>query len=205
MTRILFVSAALTLLSGCVSTASYVPPQAYEPVINSVEIDTPRSDAWKKAVPALARQFFVINTIDQSSGLINISYSGDPEMYVDCGIATVETPGGEPFRFPYAASQSFAFMLIDPYHVTRKVTLDGRVNLVFEEVAATRTRVTASTRYVLTRVMDAFSPGKRPINLSGTVSFNTNQSGSFGSSQDGQNVICSPTGKLERQLLDLLK
>ncbi|WZB71892.1 hypothetical protein WJ968_09260 [Achromobacter xylosoxidans] len=48
-------------------------------------VDKPIDEVWTKAVPAIGKQFFVINNLDKSSGLMNLSYSGSPEQYVDCG------------------------------------------------------------------------------------------------------------------------
>ena len=36
-------------------------------------------------VAGIGDSFFVINNLDKESGFINVSYSGDPCMFVDCG------------------------------------------------------------------------------------------------------------------------
>ena len=45
----------------------------------------PFEEAWSRAIPQIGKSFFVINNIDKSSGILNVSYTGDPEKYVDCG------------------------------------------------------------------------------------------------------------------------
>jgi hypothetical protein len=73
-------------LAGCVSgAAQYSAPAAYHTNLNTVVVAHQRDAAWQAAVPKLSKEFFVINTIDKSSGIVNISYSGDPSKYVDCG------------------------------------------------------------------------------------------------------------------------
>lgn len=73
------------LLTACAtSTLDYVGP-AQTTKQNSTVVDRDRDAVWAEAVPRLGKQFFALNTIDKASGLINLSYSGDPERYVDCG------------------------------------------------------------------------------------------------------------------------
>lgn len=207
-TRIVMIAAS-AVLAGCATTTTYQRGEK-NTTINHVDIAKPRAEVWKAAVPALARQFFVINNMDQSSGLINLSYSGDPERYVDCGTVSVTYPGRQPVNFPGArADQSYDAINpgIGPYTVHRRMQLEGRVNLIFEETAPNTTRVTANTRYILNREVNAVrSSGSPAGNLRHTISFNTNQSASFPaapSAPDG--VECNPTGQMEREILQLIR
>lgn len=196
-------------VAGCVSTSTYQRGYAQK-VTNSIEINKPRSEVWKTAVPALARQFFVINNIDQASGLINLSYGGDPERYVDCGQITIETQGRESLTFPLArAGQSYQAMTpqLIMVTVTRRMNLDGRVNLIFEEVPA-GTRITSTIRYVLTREAESYQSGSGRVTAQQrhSISFNTNQSGNFPQSPGiPEGVECHPTGHLERDILEVIK
>jgi hypothetical protein len=76
-------------ITGCAGKLDYIRPNnlVAKPV-NFKIIDKPRDIVWNATVPELGKQFFVINNLDKSSGLINISYNGDPEKYVDCGRTT---------------------------------------------------------------------------------------------------------------------
>ena len=72
-------------LAGCATKVDYRPPSLASVPSNSKVVDKPIDEVWTKAVPAIGKQFFVINNLDKSSGLMNLSYSGSPEQYVDCG------------------------------------------------------------------------------------------------------------------------
>jgi hypothetical protein len=87
------------LAAGCYTTRVDIRPAlppAAQP--NSVVIERGRAEVWAKGIPALAKKFFVINNIDQSSGLVNVSYAGDPQRYVVGPVITytVQTQGSVP-------------------------------------------------------------------------------------------------------------
>jgi hypothetical protein len=89
-------ASAVLLLSGCYTTRVDVRPAQAPPARpNILVIEKSRAEVWTKAIPALAKRFFVINNIDQSSGLMNVSYSGDPQRYVVGPVLTytVRAPG----------------------------------------------------------------------------------------------------------------
>lgn len=197
--------ATMLALAGCVSPVKYEAPalpSAKES--NRLTVSRPRAEVWKTAIPAIAQRFFVINNIDQSSGLINVSYGGDPERYVDCGVITVEDPIRGIIKFPAAKEQqrfSYGAGLV-LLNVNRTMKLEGRVNLIFEERGSS-TLITANTRYVLTRDMDATHQDGRSFGKTSTVAFNSGQSGTFSAqTSDGQPFICHPTGRLEADLLE---
>jgi hypothetical protein len=153
-------------LAGCVSGGiNYTGPQSHVvPNSNSITIAKSRDEVWSKAIPHLGKEFFVINTMDKSSGLINLSYSGNPEKYVDCGQLHFDVTNARGARaYDLAGSshdQSYEFVANQRlFSAHRKMSLDGRVNLVFEQVDASHTRVTASTRYVVTKNFDYLMVG----------------------------------------------
>ena len=87
------------------------------------------------------------------------------------------------------------------YTIRRRMSLDGRMNLVFEEMGPTRTRVTANTRYIITRSIQV--EGFRRDDSS--ISFNSGSVGYFpviGPEPDA--TKCVATGKLERDVLSLI-
>lgn len=206
----LAATAICCALTGCVSTTTY-QRSTQAKAVNSIDISRPRSEVWKTAIPALARQFFVINNLDQASGLINLSYTGDPERYVDCGTLTITTEGREKITFPAARAQN-TYQLTNqqgiPVTVTRRMTLEGRVNIIFEEATPGSTRVTASTRYVVTREAENYRAGTGQLlgQFRHSVSFNTNQVTNFPPSSGApEGIECHPTGALERDLLEIIR
>src|SRR3954449_382638 len=85
-TNYITVIAAVFLLASCVSgEQKYSPSTLYANQTNTKIIAKSKDQVWDSFIPALSSKFFVINNIDKASGLINVSYSGDPEKYVDCG------------------------------------------------------------------------------------------------------------------------
>lgn len=199
-------------LAGCAGKVDYVRPNQPQNFTSQRTIDKPRDAVWSASVPELGKQFFVINNLDKSSGLINVSYSGDPESYVDCGHITsfVKNVRGErTYDFPGSrAQQSYELMNGSGlFIVERKMSLEGRVNLVFEEVSQTQTKVTASTRYIINRNQTARNTVNNiPRSFSDSISFNSNSRASFPSSDnDGRATECVSTGKLEREILSVLK
>src|SRR5690554_3895515 len=85
MRTVALTALTLTVLTGCAGKLDYHRPTTPVAMQNEKVIKKSRDQVWDDAVPALGKQFFVINNLDKSSGLINVSYSGDPERYVDCG------------------------------------------------------------------------------------------------------------------------
>jgi len=77
------------ILFGCVSGKfNYHEPRALGGGENSMVINNPKDEVWEKMVNNIGASFFVINNLDKDSGFINVSYSGDPCRYVDCGWIT---------------------------------------------------------------------------------------------------------------------
>lgn len=198
------------VLTGCASNFTYTRPAGFQRLETSKILEKPRDAVWDAAVPALGKQFFVINNMDKSSGFINLSYGGDPEAYVDCGriVSYVKNARGERiYDFPAArASQNYERFIqgIYLFAIQRQMTLDGRMNLIFEDLGANSTRVSANTRYVVTRTVSARDPNGLVQNTTHSISFNSGSSGFFPMNQDGS-VECVSTGKLENDVLSLFK
>jgi len=147
---------ALLVFTGCMAgKVDLLTPITQPRLDNSLVVEKPMEAVWSAAVPALGKEFFVINNLDKASGFINISYAGDPEAYVDCGriVSYVKNARGErTYDFPGArAEQVYEIMGAGLYFVNRKISIDGRMNLIFEQMSPAQTRVTANVRYIITR------------------------------------------------------
>lgn len=212
LARFVVVAVASVLFGGCAGKVDYVRPTAtMQPGANIKLIDKPRDAVWNAAIPELGKQFFVINNLDKASGLVNVSYSGDPERYIDCGRITsfVKNARGErTYDFPGArAQQSYEVMNdVGLFFIDRKMSLEGRVNLVFEEVNPSQTRVTANTRYIVQRqrVVRPAANGL-PQTLNDSLSFNAGGSAAFAPGADGRAAECVATGNLEREILSAVR
>jgi hypothetical protein len=163
-----------------------------------------RDAVWSQSVPRLGKNFFVINNIDRASGLINVSYSGDPERYLDCGIVAAQKPfSSYVVEFP-ASRGAMQYSVLNPLGILvsldRRMVLEGRVNLVFEEVGKDETLVTASAKYVVTRTVRSTNSPDVHVD---TVTFNTAGHGDL--SGGDEVVTCYANGVLESELLNALQ
>src|SRR5262245_21227292 len=73
--RALFAVCIVAFVAGCSGKMDYVRPSASPVASNSKTIAKPRDIVWNASIPELSKQFFVINNMDKSSGLINMSYT----------------------------------------------------------------------------------------------------------------------------------
>jgi hypothetical protein len=205
--------AVTVALAGCAGHVDYARPTTQAQAgSNMVVIAKSRDAVWAAAVPELSKRFFVVNNLDKASGFINLSYSGDPEKYVDCGRVTsyVKNARGErTYEFAGSKAQETYEVLNSSglFYLDRRMSLEGRVNLVFEEVSATETRVTANTHYVVTRHSTARAAANNATGTSNdTIAFNSGSSAFFPVGT-GQVVAteCTPTGALEQDILAAMK
>jgi hypothetical protein len=192
-------------IAGC-ATSSYVPPDSAAKPASVVVIDKPRSLVWDSAVPRLAKAFFVVNNLDRSSGLINVSYSGAPDRYLDCGRIVVDDSvrGKTEFAGSQARVRYEATAFPYPVIVDRSLDLDGRMNIIFEELGADRTRVTVSARYVLTRRVTQTRGDGQSSSRTDTASLSSGGSTQIVGAPGVSPVTCIATGQLEREILDLV-
>jgi hypothetical protein len=202
--RTLWQAIALAVLSGCTAgRQDYRPPALMTKPSNAIVIDRPIDVVWKELVSGVGRRFFVINNIDRTSGLINLSYGGDPELYIDCGMVesyVKNLKGERTYVFPGArAQQSYELMNNSGlYFVDRRMALDGRINVIAEELEQSKTRVTVNTRYIVTRTQQARrADGQVMGTLTHTTSFDAGDSGQM----LGGPLVCRSTGRLENELL----
>jgi hypothetical protein len=207
MKRIFLLLATVQILTGCAGHMNYTPPASPPLEMNSLVINKPRDVVWDEIIPKIGERFFVINNLEKSSGLINISYNGDPEAYVDCGIleSYVKNLKGErTFRFP-ASSANQQYERMDNgklYFIDRRLSLEGRMNLIFKKLGENKTEITANTRYVLTRTGTIIQAGSNfSQQHNATINFNSNSSASFPNSI--ANARCQSTGKFEQDILSL--
>jgi hypothetical protein len=207
-----FILISALLVTGCAGKTDYVRPTNQALLAANVKIiDKSREAVWNASVPELGKRYFVINNLDKSSGLINVSYSGDPQKYIDCGRITsyVKNARGErTYDFPGAkAQQSYEIMNQNQlWFLERKMSLEGRVNLVFEEITPNQTRVTANTRYVVQRQQIVTAAANNlPQTRTDSISFNSGGTADFPPASDGRFSACAATGALESEILSAIR
>ncbi len=202
--RIAFLCAALLSLAGC-GSYNYRPPAMGQGGVNSKVIQKPVEEVWTATIPALGKAFYVINNMDKGSGLINVSYSGKPENFVDCGHITSSVQnamGKRDYSFPGASAyQEYEVMLNgELYAYQRKMELEGRINLIFEALGKNETRVTANTRYVMTKTILVRNMRGQTRSDKDSIPFNSGEGAQF----PGQ-TECRATGSLEKRVLDMIQ
>jgi hypothetical protein len=204
-------SVLLPINSGCSTSIDYTPPLDVRESATVILRD-PFEAAWTKSVTALGGSFFVINNIVKDSKFINLSYSGDPEKYVDCGHVAInvkEGIGTTTYQFP-GARRSVQYKLARGFStavVNRQMYLESRINILFEELDKNETGLKVVVRYIVTRtgtetVIDHINNQTSTLPLP-PLSFSFNTGGSD-SAPGETNLTCRATGEMERAVIDLL-
>lgn len=194
-------------LGGCkAGQVTIVAPEPRQAVTASVTVPRKTDDVWKETVARLSQNFFVINNIDRASGLINVSFSGDPEQFVDCGKVTsyVKNARGErTYDFPGARAHEVYEVMTggDLVTVDRTIALEGRANLVLQDQGPSSTLVSVNVRYVLSRTIRARDVVGKAMNATESINFGSNDRAAFAGNNDGQATTCQSNGVLERRLL----
>ncbi len=193
--------------SSC-GTLVYVPPDtSLAKGDNVVTIDKPYAEVWDRAVPQIGKSFFVINNMDRSSGLMNVSYTGDPEAFLDCGQIHADAQG-QRADFPESRAEEAYWRPsggLFPEHIYRKLSLDGRANIVFEQITPSSTKITVTARYVVTMVGVAQLGNGATFPEQGTATFNSGEQGRFSSENEESEVVCVANGRFERGILALIQ
>jgi hypothetical protein len=217
--KLLIISMGLIMMCGCATGKfNYTKPKySNVPYKNSKMVLKNKNEVWKSVIKGLATSFFVINNLDKESGFVNISYAGSPENYVNCGIIkSMGTLYGRKYNYLFPAQKrQMTYLAYDEgikciLSIDRTMNLEGRINLIIEEVGSNETLVTVNIKYILTKKtrgqvkqsINPFYPVKRYniFNTTETCSFNTNQTGKF----DSGITTCKSTNELEKNILELI-
>ena len=194
----------LLFWAGCAGDFVYVRPVHLDAPEPSVAVGKSKAEVWQQIVPMLEDRAFVIDVVDKDAGVIILSYTGDPQGYVDCGHITsyVKNLRGErTYHFPAAiASTEYEFMQWNGLRViTREMSLEGRINVTVAETGAGQTQVSARARYAVTRNLTIRDTQGRSEATSHVIHFTSSQDGAFPGTG-----ICRATGLLEAEVLSAL-
>lgn len=206
-----FILLICLFLGGCVSGSfEYTPPNQLSKINNSKIIINNKDVVWKNTISNLGASFFVINNIDKSSGFINLSFSGNPEKYIDCGHvkSIVDNLSGKRVYDFSASSENKkyeSYINGQLYAFDRGVSLEGRINIIIQEISNNETLATVNTKYIVNRDFNIFDvTGKKIESSRQSISFNTNNSDTF-KSEDNKGTTCISSGLLEREILNLIE
>ena len=81
--------------------------------------------------------------------------------------------------------------------------MDGRMNIIIEELGKNSTQITVNTRYILTKNTTVYDIHKRSQTINDTISFNSGQQSMF-PNYGQQGTLCQCNGKFEKEILSLL-
>jgi len=187
------------LLISCTAIPNYTPPLSAVKYPVSVTINKSKNELWPILMKELSNEFFVINNIDKSSGLINLSYDVDPTNYIDCGFISFNSESN--IDKQKASSKMIKFPFNGPFENSairtyRYMSLSGRINVFVNQVKKYKTVVKVNIRYKISKRVER--KGAYPY-VSNAVS-NSNDRAVF-----REGTICYPTGKLERKVLDAIE
>ncbi len=186
-------------LTGCASaTLDYRMPADLKVQSEGIA-EKAFDEAWDQLIRNLSSDFFVINNLEKSSRIVNLSFTSDkPSEFVDCG-RTLRTYNGQEFSYKTADStRAFATARNGaPTSTVRQLSLSGRANVYLEPVDQSRTKVTANVRYIVSGQIREYNASGYSVG-SGSVNwtFGTNKSLI---TADG--VKCIGLGVLEYRLL----
>jgi hypothetical protein len=227
----LWVIVVVAVLSGCatqgVNSFKYLERSPTR-VDNEITISKPQPQVWDGLVKELSKSFFVINNIDKESRLINLSFSSNSATdYVECGQThRVYQQGSkkEVFDYDVAGPATFKFAAPRQEHnafvnyaiMQRQTSVEGRTNIYLapNEKDSSTTIMTVNTRYILTiktrgqayaeHLNGNIYPREHIPEQTFTIMFNTNQPGQA-SGAAADMITCFSKGKLEKDILDLIK
>ena len=222
----------ITNLLGCKNFSSsyvYLPPNEAE-YDNEVFIGRPFSVVWDELIEQLSKSIFVISNFEKaSSGIIELLFSTDtPEQYVDCGRTTWshENRIDKEVRI-YKTAESSTYKnasILGTFRpspiiesVIRETSLEGRIN-IFVAPEGDGTRITVNCRYTFkVNISGDYERqnvyggvkkmGSLPSSSSEIIFLNTIQvkRNNWETSGEPENAKCYSTGKLEQEILNLIK
>jgi hypothetical protein len=197
-------SAVLLLLSGVAGCAAperpeleYLPPSGRPAADRSAFVRQQPWLVWGNILDHLQQQGVRVSEADEAVGRIVVTYSGDPEPYVDCGWIVIYE-GDEFERVPAARSEASFLRRREGELVTveRDLALDARMTVEIEP-SGEDAIVRADSTYVLTKIIEA-SEEEEPLHAE-TIQLASGQSDAFTSG-----TRCQPNGELERLVFDAL-
>ena len=205
--RALLAIALALVVTGCAtSKLNYIPPSVGA-VDNQVSINGSFDSVWDRLVKNLASDFFVINNIEKTSRIINVSFSSNtPPEFISCGVSSREfsnARGTQKYEYDPASSTQYTFTdkggLV--FNAVRAARLNGRANVYVAPSDDGNTLVSVNTKYVVDVTQSFTNVYGQPVgNQNFTFDFSTKQPQV---TPDG--VTCVTKGNLEQMILDYAK
>ena len=189
------------VFGGCSGTLAYTPPNAPAPTGSTLLLAKRPDEVWQWVVSTAHRVGFIVERLDNAGGVIELSYRGNPEPYVDCGRVVSQVSnlrGKRTYRFPAAASfVEYEFMTGQEIVVIdRSMQLESQVSVRIAARGPNETHVWTRARYLLKRILVVRDTEGRSRTTTQAVQFDSGQSAAFAGA-----VTCVATGRLEQAAL----
>lgn len=131
--KIIFVT---LLVTGCAPPKTWITniqPQVHVvPIKNTVSFEQGKGVIWNDILTKFSHSEFSIDKINMDAHMVKFRYSGQPDLYIDCGIKTIKTDGDN--KIISNATKSYSYRAyqhihLETYSISNSFT--GYVNLVF--------------------------------------------------------------------------
>ncbi|MCS6877712.1 MAG: hypothetical protein RMK73_02870 [Geminicoccaceae bacterium] len=179
---------------------NYLPPADPPPPVPVIATAVPPEAAIARLAEALGAEKSRMRrgTAEDGTAWLELTSSGDPEPFVDCGSFELHEPGAPPRRIP-AARLDLRIPLAPPERrevLLRQLRLDGRL-LAIARPSEPGSRLEVRATYVLTRTVDRVALDGRVLDTQReTAAFETGTTGRF-----AQGLVCRPSGRLEQAVV----
>lgn len=175
-------------------------------------VDQPRADAWSALQTAAGKSSaWRVQAANANKMTLTLAYKGNPQPYVDCGAVSsrVRDNGGgiKSYDFPAASAHERYELENDKgrYVVDRQMELDAKVQVKVLNAGKERASVRVKVFYALTKSQFVKRDGAAGGDVQNdTIRFETTNHGAF-MVGGKEGTVCRATGKLEHDILNLIK
>lgn len=186
--RHLLLSLTFIFLIGCgVTTPEYTAPDTQPAEKTTVTVDKPFDEVWQGLISFTSQRFFAIDSYEKASGLMTLTFSAEPERFVDCG--SISTDGPPSYEGSYIGWFD---------ERPAQLNLTGSMNLTVQEDGESETTVEVNTRYVISVQSPAGTSEEWAFNTGGSDT-QTVPTNNFGATQKR---TCRPTHEAERVIVE---
>jgi hypothetical protein len=202
---ILPIFVSMIAISCVIGKVSHIEPQGLQSTNNSVVLKESRDKVWMKLIDGIGKSFFVIDSIEKDSGLINISFSDDPCKFISCGTVNsyvLDAQGKRKYNFPACIEykEYEEFNKGNLFIIRRLITLDGRASIMVQK-RNNGTLVKVNVRYVVIKDAEIYDPSYRFIRTElSSIIFNSNGGESF-----PNGMKCYANGQFEKMIFNMVK
>lgn len=191
----------LGFLVACSGRFEYVRPVTVEAPTRFRLVARGVEEVWLQASTISTQHPLTLDGLDTNTGVINLTYSGDPERYVDCGHITSQVTnirGERIYQFAAgAAAVDYELMTgTEIVSIARRMVLEARIVVTAIPIGRKETQLSVNAQYSLSRTMHVRDAQGSVQTISHLTRFASDQDGIFPGA-----VVCRARGTLEADVL----